>query len=422
MSETVILWLILHLAACLVHLVFMGMVIPCRLRRCWQVVLLAAGIALFHLPKLIWGDHSTPTDFFRLLRAPSILVAVPVLFFAGPLWKRLLVNLLLFSGQFVGAMLAVFLLRGPYQIQDTNGVIFTFTQSAVYLAVGLFGTILVDSGVVILARTMQARRFSMVYLPVLFILASLFGTFYAYISAPGAFFWCVCILLSGISIVCLLYYVVSLEKKAELEEELQNIHYTRELEQAHYRTIQERREELARIRHDFNNQLAAVRLLIQSSDEKDAGSMLRQLGEDIAATREEPYCSVPVINAVLTEKAAMCESEGIRLEIQLDLPHMLTIHPLHLCRIFANLLDNAAKAARFTAAPAITLSSAMAGDYLFIKTVNPSLPPVKPGKGHGYGSKILKQLAAKYDGSYQVSYEDGIFTAVVTLLLEQPTN
>ena len=39
-----------------------------------------------------------------------------------------------------------------------------------------------------------------------------------------------CILLSGISIVCLLYYVVSLEKKAELEEELQNIHYTRELE------------------------------------------------------------------------------------------------------------------------------------------------------------------------------------------------
>ena len=422
MSETVILWLILPFGVYLVHPIFMGMVISSRLRRWWQVALLAAGVALFNLPKLIWGVYSTPADIFRLLSAPVILVAIPVLFFTRPVWKRLLVNLLLFSGQFVGEALAVFLLGDLSQIRDTNVVVSTFPQGAVYTVVGLLGIILVDSGVVILARTMQARRFSIVYLPVIFILASLFGNFYAYISASSVLFWCVCILLSAVSIVCLLYYVVSLEKKAELEKELQDIHYTMELEQAHYRTMQERREELARIRHDFNNQLAAVSLLIQSGEENDAQSMLRQLGENIAATREEPYCSVPVINAVLTEKTAMCEREGIRLEVQLDLPDTLTMDPLHLCSIFANLLDNAAKAAKFTAEPTITLSSAVAGDYLFIKTVNPSLPQKNPGKGHGYGSKILKQLAAKYDGSYQTSYEDGVFTAVVTLLLEQPTN
>lgn len=420
MSETVILWLILPFAVYLVHPIFMGMVIPSRLRRWWQVVLLAAGVALFNLPKVIWGVYSTPADIFRLLSVPVILVAIPVLFFSGPVWKRLLVNFLLFSGQFVGEALAVFLLGDIYQIRDTNVVVSNFTQGAVYVVIGLLGIILVDSGVVILARIVQAKRFSIVYLPVIFILASLFGNYYAYVSASGALFWCVCILLSGVSIVCLLYYVASLEKKAELEKELQDIHYTMELERAHYRTIQERREDLARIRHDFNNQLATVSLLIQSGEGSDAQSMLRQLGENIAATREEPYCSVPVINAVLTEKTALCKKEGIQLEVVLELPDTLTIDPLHLCSIFANLLDNAAKAAKDTEAPTILLSSAVAGDYLFIKTINPSLPPKTPDKGHGYGSKILKQLSAKYDGSYQTSYENGIFTAVVSLLLEPP--
>ena len=420
MSETVILWLILPFAVYLVHPIFMGMVIPSRLRRWWQVVLLAAGVALFNLPKVIWGVYSTPADIFRLLSVPVILVAIPVLFFSGPVWKRLLVNFLLFSGQFVGEALAVFLLGDIYQIRDTNVVVSNFTQGAVYVVIGLLGIILVDSGVVILARIVQAKRFSIVYLPVIFILASLFGNYYAYVSASGALFWCVCILLSGVSIVCLLYYVASLEKKAELEKELQDIHYTMELERAHYRTIQERREDLARIRHDFNNQLATVSLLIQSGEGSDAQSMLRQLGENIAATREEPYCSVPVINAVLTEKTALCKKEGIQLEVVLELPDTLTIDPLHLCSIFANLLDNAAKAAKDTEAPTILLSYAVAGDYLFIKTINPSLPPKTPDKGHGYGSKILKQLSAKYDGSYQTSYENGIFTAVVSLLLEPP--
>lgn len=423
MSETVaslILWLVPPFAVYLFHLVFMGMVIPTRIRRWWQFVLLAAGVALFNLPKLVWGAYSAMSNAFRPLAGPVMLVAIPVLFFTGPFWKRLLVNLLLFSGQLIGDALAVFLLGDLHLIRDTNVVFNTYTESALYTAVGLLGIILVNSGVVILARTLQGRRFSGVYFPIVLILFSLSLNYYAYVSASSALFWCVCILMSGGAIVCLLYYVVSLEKKAELEKELQDIHYTMELEQAHYRTIQERREELARIRHDFNNQLAAVSLLIQSGENHDAQNMIRQLGENIAATQEEPYCSVSVINAVLIEKMAMCENESIRLEVELELPDALAIDPLHLCSIFTNLLDNAAEAAKRTEDSTITLSSAVAGDYLFIKTVNPSLQPKKPDKGHGYGSKILKQLSEKYDGGYQTSYEDGVFTAVVSLLLEQP--
>lgn len=155
---------------------------------------------------------------------------------------------------------------------------------------------------------------------------------------------------------------------------------------------------------------------MQSGSQADAQSMLQRLSADIAATREEPYCAIPVINAVLTEKEAICRAQGIQLRTELALPEALAVEPLHLCSILSNLLDNAIHGCAETEEPVIVLSAATVGDYLFLRTVNPALPPQKPEKGHGFGSKILRELAERYDGGYETIYESGRFTAVVSLL------
>ena len=97
--------------------------------------------------------------------------------------------------------------------------------------------------------------------------------------------------------------------------------------------------------------------------------------------------------------------------------------PLHLCSIFANLLDNAIRGAEECGRKpsSISLTSAVAGDYLLIKTVNPANPPQTPKPGHGYGSRILAELAEQYEGSFQSSYENGVYTAVVSLLIGNET-
>jgi hypothetical protein len=57
------------------------------------------------------------------------------------------------------------------------------------------------------------------------------------------------------------------------------------------------------------------------------------------------------------------------------------------------------------------------GDYIFIKVANPSVePPAKPAPGRGYGFRILSDLAALYSGDYRTEYNDGIFTAVISLI------
>lgn len=405
--------------AYLVLLIFMGMIVPPRLKHRWQYVLVALGICLFNAPKVIWGDYSVMADIFRILSVPVALAALPLLCFEGPVWKRLLVNLLLFMGQAVGDMLALSTLW-PEALVNGGEVVFRgLADSAAYAVVGTAGSALVDSGVTIFARSLNAKRFSPIYLPVALIVLSLGMSYYAYLSASGVLFWLVCVTMGGVSVIALLYYVIALEKKTALEAELRDIHDLMEQERAHYRAVEERREELARIRHDFRNQLSAVSLLIQSGAEQDAQTMLRQLGADIAATRENAYCAIPVVNAVLTEKETLCREAGIDLRTELELPQTLAVEPLHLCSILSNLLDNAIRGCAETEHPVITLASAMAGDYLFLRTVNPAKPPQEPKKGHGYGTKILKELASKYAGSYETDYEDGVFTAVISLLPEQ---
>lgn len=414
-----LLWCLPALAAYLVHMIFVGMIVPTRLRRWWQYLLVAFGVCCFNVPKVVWGAYSAPAVVFRLLAGPVVLIVIPVFLFKGPVWKRLLTNFLLYIGQAVAEMVALSLLRDLDVIREANVVFTTIAETASYTAVGMLVYTLVGSGVVILARSLQAKRFSGVYLPVVAILFSLFLTYYAYISSTSILLWCVCSLMGSASALFLLYYVIELERKTELEAELRDIHYTMELEQSHYRAVEARREELAKIRHDFNNQLAAISALLQSGDRADAQTMLSQLSAGIAATREAPYCAIPVVNAVLTEKDALCREAGITLHTELDLPETLAVEPLHLCSILSNLLDNAIHGCAGTEQPVITLSSAMAGDYLLLRTVNPAKPPQEPGKGHGYGSKILKELSGKYDGSYETAYEPGVFTAVVSLLPKQ---
>ncbi|MCL2420472.1 MAG: GHKL domain-containing protein [Defluviitaleaceae bacterium] len=265
-----------------------------------------------------------------------------------------------------------------------------------------------------------ARKFQPFYLPFLILPVGLLITTYSFAYSEITILWVIGIFISLASNMILLIYVVSLDKKAAIEEELTETRHTMELEQQHYRKLELHRKELTDIRHDFNNQLATIGQLIRSGEEHSAQDMIHSLSKEIMKTAENPFCNIPVINAILTEKAQACASADIDLTIELNLPDTLSVENIHLCSIFGNLLDNAinaCKAAAYDTPPNIHLSTMMDGDYLFIKVTNPSqTPPAKPAPGRGYGSRILSDLSQRYDGDYWTEYKEGVFTAVVSLV------
>jgi len=232
-------------------------------------------------------------------------------------------------------------------------------------------------------------------------------------------FWLMGVLLSFAANALLLGFTISQEKNAAALEELQETRHRIELEKSHYEDVQRRMEELEAIREDFSAKLESVANLTRSGEDETARENIAVLAEKINSTKENPYCDVPVINAVLTEKEKDCAASGIILSINLDLPDTLTVEPMSLCSIFSNILDNAITACRKIKnldKPVIRLSSLTDGDYLVIKSVNPSDTPRKPEPGYGYGTRILKELAARYDGDYMSEYKSGDFTVLISLV------
>ena len=93
--------------------------------------------------------------------------------------------------------------------------------------------------------------------------------------------------ISLVAFIVLFYYILSHDKRAAIEAELTETHRVIELEQAHYFELEQKSEEMAKIRHDFNNQLAIISRLIRSGEDSSARDMISTLSKEIANTKDE---------------------------------------------------------------------------------------------------------------------------------------
>ena len=144
------------------------------------------------------------------------------------------------------------------------------------------------------------------------------------------------------SFVFLMLFIVVLFSQADkeaVERELTEMKYRSELEQQHYKAVDARREELAKIRHDYNNLLTSVRGLLQMGQIEEAREALDNLLVRVGQTRECRYCGVPIINALLSEKQEICDRQGIILSADLLFPEDVSVEPIDLCSVFSNLMD-----------------------------------------------------------------------------------
>lgn len=123
---------------------------------------------------------------------------------------------------------------------------------------------------VLLFHTISMRRFRPFYLLFGVFPVSLFlFTFCIFFDLPG-YVLLVALVLGIACNIVLLIHTLEQEKRAAMDEELQTVRRAMELEERHYRAVEAQREALARIRHDFNNQLAAIGGLIQIGETEEA--------------------------------------------------------------------------------------------------------------------------------------------------------
>ena len=353
-------------------------------------------------------------------------MVLALLLYRDPIWKRvtavlltLCVNIFLDS-----SLMLLFYLVNPALLDQAAGcnvyaVVMNITAEAVL--------VLVYMCTLQLWNLIRDRRLIKGYLPTLLLPVSqaCFALRFNVGIGGHSNSYSMVFFLGAILGLCLdIYWMYDLlyrSRQTEVEQELKEMHHVMELEHVHYQEIESKREEIAKIRHDINNQILAARHLINEGDTERSEHMLDQLLEQVSATKEYPYCAVPIINAILNEKNRLCEQHQIELVTDLSFPSDLHVDDVMLCSLFSNLLDNAIHAVEDMDPGKrwIRISAITEGGFLVVKTRNPSGKPEPVKRGHGKGTVILQEIAEMYVGMYQTEYWDGIFTAVVNIELNQ---
>ena len=225
-----------------------------------------------------------------------------------------------------------------------------------------------------------------------------------------------------------LYFMADLEKKAVLEREISSLKYARQLEEQHFKQIEEKRYEVAKIRHDINNQLASIKNMVHSRHIEQAEELIGELENTVRNTQEYRYCSIPVVNAVISEKNKEAEKYGIRLVTKIDIPDSAGITQHHLCSAFANMIDNAIRAERgFTEKDSdkkIINVDAVSDSVSVYITVRNYVSGVEISREddsslHGYGQKILGDIAEIYSGTFNTTEKNGEYTCTLVMQMKE---
>ena len=188
---------------------------------------------------------------------------------------------------------------------------------------------------------------------------------------------------------------------------------------------------LKKIRHDINRNLTNISYLLKENNINESVAYIDEITKALEGTKAIVNCGNDIIDVILNYKIAVCKQHNIDIRIDIDhVPH-LSINPMDLTAILANILDNAIEALdmmdigkRFISGKIFCYKN-----YLSIVIKNPyEQPPIIENntiktqktdkKIHGYGLMSVRASTEKYGGSFKVDLKNNVFSAIVMLPIE----
>lgn len=217
----------------------------------------------------------------------------------------------------------------------------------------------------------------------------------------------------------LISYVLFMQyKKKQTSLSIQELSNIRQYQQKYYDAIQHKKNESEKAKNSFYKDLETISILLEEHQYEKALLLTSNLTSHIKQFHIYPFCSNNIINAVICDKESACHKDQIPIQVNLQIGDCNSVEGLHLCSIFSNLLDNAIEACKTVSSPTerfILLTALQQGDYLHIKAKNPAKSLVTPKEGHGYGQKILNDIAKKYSGEFRTQFKNQIYEAYLTI-------
>lgn len=180
------------------------------------------------------------------------------------------------------------------------------------------------------------------------------------------------------------------------------------------------REELMKIRHDLRNQLSYTNVLLNEGKNEEAKDYIQSLIDQKEEYIYSFSCPNLVVSGIVNLELTKAKINNKKIKFKVVVPPKLPFEDSDLLSLITNIADNALE--NFVPQndkDEINVAIITQQDYLRITCFNSvdnsktseklSLKTTKDGKTHGYGTKIIKKIARKYEGYVTFTFENGKF-------------
>ena len=181
--------------------------------------------------------------------------------------------------------------------------------------------------------------------------------------------------------------------------------------------------EIRAMRHDMRNNIQVLKLLLENGDYDKMREYLDEMGDNLVSADVSAHTGDTIADAIIADKTAKAEDCGVKLKCSGKITGV-EISPVDMCKILANLLDNAIEAASVPelseigdSLRTIELQFRKTDNFFMISVTNPCAvaPEINDGKiqtskkdrkNHGFGIHNIENAASGYGGELTVDCEE----------------
>ncbi len=249
--------------------------------------------------------------------------------------------------------------------------------------------------------------------------------------------------LNSISIFILLVFLVMLfliqvisktfQENIALTEQI----YMNEKNEERNKSVLQSAKSLHKWKHDYSNHLAVIHELLETKSYDQLSQYVTQQRESLPKTFPIINTGHRIIDAILTDKYSIAQSENISFTYSVVLPEHLPVNDVEVTGILGNLLDNSIEACINTERKQdppqikvllkpqrsmfhIHVENSSSGNYLY--KFNGQLESTKTdAKHHGRGLTNVREIAERHSGFCNITAEKDSFTVdvYIPLLIER---
>ena len=186
--------------------------------------------------------------------------------------------------------------------------------------------------------------------------------------------------------------------------------------------------EIRKIKHDMNNNLTAISVLLDDNDIPKTISYINELTSRINSIGNTIKTGDSIIDAIINYKITVSKEFNIDFKTDIAVLPQLDYNSTDLCAIISNLLDNAIEATIKLEENKRSISIKMFTykNYVTIIIKNSHANEIKISDNlintskdndiiHGFGLKSVSAAVLKYSGLFKISNDENTFQAEVML-------